>query len=217
MRSPFTVYPCRRVRGRSASGQTRPAGARPFLRSQTPSCGSCRCAPGTCARRTPARSCRPGPGLDRLLRAHHVLLLDLGEQLGVDEGSFFQRSAHSQLPLRLLHTAVHLIFNWPYRRDRRRRTIALEDGFLRFRVNPPLASLPVGLTGWRPPLVRPSPPPWGWSMGFIAVPRTCGRRPIQRLRPGLAEHDAHVVGVAQACRSSPGRRPARGGFRRWGG
>ena len=59
------------------------------------------------------------------------------------------------------------------------------DGFRRLRVPPPLADLPVGLTGWRPPLVRPSPPPCGWSMGFMAVPRTCGRRPNQRLRPAF--------------------------------
>jgi len=69
--------------------------------------------------------------------------------------------------------------------DRRRRTIAEFEGLLRFRVAPPFAGTPVGLTGWRPPLVRPSPPPCGWSIGFIAVPRTCGRRPNQRLRPAL--------------------------------
>jgi hypothetical protein len=27
------------------------------------------------------------------------------------------------------------------------------------------------------PFVRPSPPPWGWSTGFIATPRTMGRLP----------------------------------------
>src|SRR5262245_33960799 len=73
----------------------------------------------------------------------------------------------------------------PYRRDRRRRTMALFDALPRFRVRPPLAGTPVGLTGWRPPLVRPSPPPCGWSIGFIAVPRTCDLRPSQRRRPAL--------------------------------
>ena len=48
-----------------------------------------------------------------------------------------------------------------------------------------LSHCPVGLTGCRPPLVRPSPPPCGWSMGFMAVPRTCGRSPSQRVRPAL--------------------------------
>src|SRR5438874_10030552 len=57
---------------------------------------------------------------------------------------------------------------------------------LRFlRVLPPFASTPVGLQGCRPPAVRPSPPPIGWLTGFIEVPRLCGLRPIQRLRPAL--------------------------------
>src|SRR5215218_2269725 len=59
------------------------------------------------------------------------------------------------------------------------------DGLRRRRVLPPLASLPVGEHGCRPPEVRPSPPPIGWSTGFIATPRTWGRRPSQRLRPAL--------------------------------
>src|SRR5215475_4245613 len=53
------------------------------------------------------------------------------------------------------------------------------------RVFLPLVGNPQGVTGWRPPDVRPSPPPCGWSMGFIATPRLCGMRPIQRLRPAL--------------------------------
>src|SRR2546421_7622855 len=53
------------------------------------------------------------------------------------------------------------------------------------RVLPPLARTPVGLHGWRPPAVRPSPPPIGWLTGFMLVPRLCGLRPIQRLRPAL--------------------------------
>ena len=31
----------------------------------------------------------------------------------------------------------------------------------------------------------PSPPPIGWSTGFMTVPRTVGRKPFQRLRPAL--------------------------------
>src|ERR1044072_684755 len=64
--------------------------------------------------------------------------------------------------------------------------MAMFDALRGLRVAPPLADLPVGLTGWRPPLVRPSPPPCGWSIGFMAVPRTEGRRPFQTLRPALA-------------------------------
>src|ERR1700730_9121643 len=46
---------------------------------------------------------------------------------------------------------------------------------------------PHGLTGWRPPEVLPSPPPCGWSTGFITTPRTVGRLPFQRMRPALAQ------------------------------
>src|SRR6202034_85282 len=63
--------------------------------------------------------------------------------------------------------------------------IAEFEGFRRRRVLPPLASLPVGEHGLRPPEVLPSPPPIGWSTGFIATPRTVGRLPFQRLRPAL--------------------------------
>src|SRR5436309_5130851 len=59
------------------------------------------------------------------------------------------------------------------------------DGLRFFRVLPPLAKTPVGLHGSRPPEVRPSAPPIGWLTGFIEVPRLCGLRPIQRLRPAL--------------------------------
>src|SRR5512147_1334377 len=57
---------------------------------------------------------------------------------------------------------------------------------LLFRVLAPLVGLPHGVTGWRPPEVRPSPPPCGWSTGFLATPRVSGRLPSQRLRPALA-------------------------------
>src|ERR1700759_2950475 len=53
------------------------------------------------------------------------------------------------------------------------------------RVFLPLVVLPHGVTGWRPPEVRPSPPPCGWSTGFITTPRLCGRKPSQRERPAL--------------------------------
>src|SRR5881628_3683852 len=44
---------------------------------------------------------------------------------------------------------------------------------------------PHGVHGWRPPEVFPSPPPRGWSIGFIATPRTVGLIPSQRDRPAL--------------------------------
>src|SRR5438477_486127 len=65
------------------------------------------------------------------------------------------------------------------------RMMAAFDGFRFLRVLPPLAKTPVGLQGCRPPAVRPSPPPIGWLTGFCEVPRLCGLRPIQRVRPAL--------------------------------
>src|SRR5436305_1075612 len=53
------------------------------------------------------------------------------------------------------------------------------------RVLNPLVCTPQGETGGCPEEVRPSPPPCGWSIGFIATPRTVGRMPRQRLRPAL--------------------------------
>ena len=70
-------------------------------------------------------------------------------------GAVVNRRAHGAPLCRYLN------FNCPYRRERRRRTIAELDALRRCRVNPPLAGFPVGLTGWRPPFVRPSPPPCG--------------------------------------------------------
>ena len=35
--------------------------------------------------------------------------------------------------------------------------------------------MPQGVTEDRPPELFPSPPPWGWSIGFIATPLTVGR------------------------------------------
>src|SRR6266700_631757 len=53
------------------------------------------------------------------------------------------------------------------------------------RVLYPRVGCPHGVTGLRPPEVLPSPPPCGWSTGFIATPRTCGLMPRQRVRPAL--------------------------------
>src|SRR4051812_48172895 len=66
----------------------------------------------------------------------------------------------------------------------RPRTIILLDGFFRWRVFLP-STLPQGDVGGRPPELLPSPPPSGWSTGFIATPRTLGRLPSQRLLPAL--------------------------------
>src|SRR6185436_3009486 len=66
------------------------------------------------------------------------------------------------------------------------RLLTMNDWVRLFlRVLAPLVGLPHGVTGWRPPEVLPSPPPCGWSIGFIDTPRLCGRRPSQRLRPAF--------------------------------
>src|SRR5262245_10641712 len=66
----------------------------------------------------------------------------------------------------------------------RRRTMSLSLNFA-FRVLSPLLICPHGEHGWRPPEDLPSPPPIGWSTGFIATPRTLGSRPSHRVRPAF--------------------------------
>src|SRR3984885_16320443 len=56
---------------------------------------------------------------------------------------------------------------------------------LLLRVLKPRVGWPHGVTGCRPPDVLPSPPPCGWSTGFIETPRFEGLIPFQRLRPAL--------------------------------
>ena len=56
--------------------------------------------------------------------------------------------------------------------------ILLEDLFF-FLVFSPRAGLPQGVIGPERPIgARPSPPPCGWSLGFITEPRTVGRIPM---------------------------------------
>src|SRR5512134_3131754 len=110
------------------------------------------------------------PGLDDLLLAGAVERLDLVQQVLVDERSLARRTTHGS------SRSPYFAFL--------RLTMNLSDG-LRPRVFAPLVGLPHGVTGWRPPEVLPSPPPCGWSIGFIATPRLCGRRPSQRWRPAL--------------------------------
>src|SRR4029453_9553586 len=64
----------------------------------------------------------------------------------------------------------------------RPRTINLSDSLCFRRVRLPSVGTPQGVTGWRPPFDLPSPPPWGWSTGFMAEPRTEGSLPFQRIR-----------------------------------
>src|SRR5689334_17583606 len=73
---------------------------------------------------------------------------------------------------------------------------------LLFRVLYPRVGWPHGVTGCRPPEVFPSPPPCGWSTGFIETPRLCGRRPSQRLRPALPR-DTFSCSTLPTCPTVP--------------
>src|SRR3990172_7422790 len=108
------------------------------------------------------------PGLDRALvvcAANRLHLLDQGQ---VDERALLDLTCHALGP----HFFCR---NW---------TIIPRVRLL-LRVLYPLAGTPKGLTGSRPADVLPSPPPCGWSIGFIATPRTVGRTPRQRIAPAL--------------------------------
>src|SRR5512133_538787 len=111
-----------------------------------------------------------GPGADHVLRARGVHRLDAVEQALFDERALLGATAH--------------LFSLPRRRP---RTISLFDSLCLERVRLPSVGTPHGVTGWRPPFDLPSPPPCGWSTGFIAEPRAAGRLPFQRLGPALPQ------------------------------
>src|SRR5580692_1550819 len=93
----------------------------------------------------------------------------------------FQPSALSQQPFKILvipnrgEACFYLLLRF---------TINLSVRLL-LRVLYPRVGWPQGVTGCRPPEVLPSPPPCGWSTGFIETPRLDGLIPFQRLRPAL--------------------------------
>src|SRR6476661_1887841 len=105
-------------------------------------------------------------------RAYHLLLVGgvqrvhLFFQVRVGKWPFFYGATHSYLFL-LLRVTIHLSVR------------------LLLRVLKPRVGWPHGVTGCRPPDVLPSPPPCGWSTGFMATPRLCGDLPSHRLRPAL--------------------------------
>jgi len=67
----------------------------------------------------------------------------------------------------------------------RRETMNTFEYFFGARVFCPFPDgLPHLVFNLRSPIpCRPSPPPYGWSTGFCALPRTVGRIPNHRLRP----------------------------------
>src|SRR5918996_5464974 len=107
----------------------------------------------------------PRPRLDDPLLAPLVHPRDLDHQVLVHERPLLHRPRHQPRP-------------FP-----RRRMICAFDAFFFFLVRP--SFFPHGDVGWRPPELLPSPPPSGWSTGFIATPRTDGRLRIHRARPAL--------------------------------
>src|SRR5947208_11618425 len=71
--------------------------------------------------------------------------------------------------------------------------INLSEGCPFLRVRP--SFFPHGLVGCRPPEDLPSPPPIGWSTGFIATPRVVGRLRIHRERPALPSWTSSCSGL----------------------
>src|ERR1700693_4181309 len=108
------------------------------------------------------RAARPGldrPAIVLLHRDLHLL-----RQVQIHERTFLQRTRHAYFL---------------------RCTIMLLVRLLR-RVFLPLVCQPHGDTGCGLPWPDlPSPPPCGWSTGFITTPRTVGRTPSQRTAPAL--------------------------------
>src|SRR5207249_8065652 len=110
----------------------------------------------------------PGPRLEHLLLVLLVQHPDLLEERRLHVGPLLDRPSHYCVAFPRL----------------RPRTMSFVDGFFLCRVFFP-STLPQGEVGGRPPEVLPSPPPSGWSTGFMATPRTRGWRPNQRLLPAL--------------------------------
>src|SRR5918996_1836235 len=122
---------------------------------------------------------RAGPRSHHPLRARSVHVLDARHQATLDERPLLRRSTHSGSFLSSGHDLPRPL---PRRRP---RMISLSDSLCLLRVRFPSVGTPHGVTGWRPPFDFPSPPPCGWSRGFIAERRTEGRLPRQRLLPAL--------------------------------
>ena len=56
--------------------------------------------------------------------------------------------------------------------------------------------LPTDVQGCLPPELFPSPPPRGWSMGFIATPRTTGLQPEPAISSRLSQGDIFMFEIA---------------------
>src|SRR5215471_17192962 len=97
---------------------------------------------------------------------------------------FFTRWASTKGPF-LIERATLALSYWLRTPLRRPLTMNLSVRLF-LRVLRPLVFWPQGDTGCGLPWPDlPSPPPWGWSTGFMTTPRTVGRMPFQRLAPAL--------------------------------
>src|SRR5580704_17223057 len=97
-------------------------------------------------------------------RRDQVLMMRLSPE-AVATVTFFSRCPSTNGPF---YSDLTITFScFPFGR---RLTIKLSDGCF-LRVLYPLAGWPHGDCGWLP-FDLPSPPPCGWSTGFIATPRT---------------------------------------------
>src|SRR4051812_12507985 len=116
-------------------------------------------------------------------RRDHVLMTAFLLPL-IIASTFFDRCGSTNGPLRIERAMVVSLY-WLRTPGRRPETMNLLVRLL-VRVVRPLVFLPQGETGCGLPWPDlPSPPPCGWSTGFIARPRTVGRMPSQRDLPAL--------------------------------
>src|SRR5580658_4791787 len=109
------------------------------------------------------------PDADHLMAARRARRIHLLHQIAVEKRTFPDRARHRPIS--------YFFFFRAWRLSMMNLLVLL---FLR--VFMPFVGLPHGVTGCRPPRVRP---PSGWSTGFMASPRTWPRQPIQRVRPAL--------------------------------
>src|ERR1700727_2917129 len=134
---------------------------------------------GTCLRPSCTAIVWPSIAGTIIERRDHVLITFL-VPLSFCTSTFFIRWSSTNGPFFRLRGIVRCSYRFFLPR---RREISWSLGLCAWRVRP--SGWPHGLTGCRPPEVLPSPPPSGWSIGFIATPRTVGRRPFHRLRAAL--------------------------------
>src|SRR5690606_27738792 len=118
----------------------------------------------------------------RIVERRDQVLIGARPPFSCASSAFFSRCRSTNGPFQTERAIIAYLFFFAWRE----RMIILSVCLL-LRVRAPLVGLPHGVTGWRPPEVRPSPPPCGWSTGFLATPRVSGFTPIQRLRPALAK------------------------------